>query len=173
MCLILNRGPENLTFLYGIWCKQHFTEMSPDFLSFHACNRWVQKYVRSLPVFSIIVWTDISWLNGEITQMNDKVQWWSERVKAMTLNERGDGCMVRMWDERRGAAWLWHSDVGSWVMGRRRMKKKRRRRQRRQEAERDCTCGACKAGHEGHPGITWCDILTLTEKQRLVLYLTS
>ena len=40
-----------------------------------------------------------------------------------------------------------------------------------EEEERDCTCGACKAGHEGHPGITWCDILTLTETQsRLVFH---
>lgn len=34
-----------------------------------------------------------------------------------------------------------------------------------EEAEKDCTCRACKAGHEGHPGITWCDILTLTKTQ--------
>jgi len=33
-----------------------------------------------------------------------------------------------------------------------------------EEAERDFTCGACEAGHEGHPVITSCDILTLTEK---------
>ena len=41
------------------------------------------------------------------------------------------------------------------------MKKKKRRRRRRQ----DCTCRACKAGHEGHPVVTWCNILALTEKQ--------
>lgn len=46
-------------------------------------------------------------------------------------NEQEAGCIVRMWDESRGAAWPRHSDAGSWVMGRRRRTKTKTKRRRR------------------------------------------
>lgn len=84
----------------------------------------------------------ILWFTGEVTLrgnalMNEKMQWCSATAQWERWNwiEQEAGCVVGMWNESRGAARPRHSDVGSWVMGRRRRTMKRKRQEKIVPAE--------------------------------------